>query len=330
MKENNKKKASTSSALFGLEEKIISQGTALLGKKGIEPQQLREAFASLLKSYQKLSRQSIRLNRISDRNQLALRNSEQTLNKTLAELQRHQQKLALDQSMVEEILVKMHTGRTFIEDNLRHLLIPIDRASGDLLFSSIRPDGVRHILLGDMTGHGLPAAIVGPEVSDVFYTMTLKGFAPGVILAEINKRLRGRLPTGIYLAANLLAWDESSRQLSIWNGGLPDTLIFRQGKEIEEIPSNGLPLGIVDNSSQNWTRPRLTLEPGDRVVLHSDGIIEGRNLEGEMFGMERFKKSLLKIYDQNSPLETVVEVLKEFIDDPEGIDDDITMVELTC
>jgi two-component system, HptB-dependent secretion and biofilm response regulator len=318
------------SNLFDHEEHIIAQAATMLQNEALDPQQLREAFVDLLKHYRTLSRQSERLNRINDRSQLALRNSKRTLNKTLAELRIHQEKLAIDQEMVEEILEKMHSGRVFEEAGLRHLLIPIDNASGDLLFSSRRPDGARHILLGDTTGHGLPAAIVGPAVSDVFYTMTLKGFTPGVILAEINQRLRGRLPTGIYLATALLELDESNQHMSIWNGGLPEGLLFRDNKVEAHMHSNGFPLGIVENSRQNWSSKQFSLEPGDRIVLYSDGIIEGRNQAGEMFGAERFEQTLLKIHSENQPMEMVVEIMKKFVGSDDRIDDDITIVEITC
>ncbi len=315
--------------LFDREERTIDEAAALLREERIDPQRLRTAFGTLLKAYKKLHRQSVRLNRINDRSQLAQRRSEQMLSKTLAELRLHQEKLALDQSMVEEILAKMHACAAFDETGLRHLLIPLDKTSGDLLLSMRRPDGVRHILLGDITGHGLPAAIVGPEVSDVFHSMTRKGFSSGVVLNEINHRLHRRLPVGIYMAAVMLEYDESIDQLFVWNGGLPEGLLYRGGRVAGRLPSGSLPLGIVGNKSQNWQRTAVTLKPGDRVIFYSDGIIEVKNGRGELFGQERLEGLLPDMFAENAPLERIVDIMKTFVGDDGTLNDDITLLEVT-
>ncbi|MBF0454329.1 MAG: serine/threonine-protein phosphatase [Magnetococcales bacterium] len=316
------------SGLFDQEERIIHRAAALLQQEATPLPELRSAFSELVNAYKKLHRQSVRLNRISDRNQLALRNSEQLLTNTLAHLRRHQDKLSMDQELVEEILTKMHSNTRFDGEGIHHLLQPVDKASGDILFSSRRPDRVRHILLGDITGHGLPAAIVGPEVSDVFHAMTHKGFAPLVILAEINHRLRERLPTGIYLAATMLELDESSWQLSIWNGGIPDGMLFRNNHLHSLIPSNSFPLGLTENKSQHWQRTVIHLEPGDHIFFFTDGIIEPRNQKEEMFGIERLGDLLADYLATETPLEQIVTSLNRFIGKGAEIDDDLTIVEL--
>ncbi len=254
----------------------------------------------------------------------------ETLHATLAELKKHQEKLAVDQELVEEILEKMHTRRSIDAEKMRYIYQSMDKVSGDLLFSCRRPDGVRHILIGDITGHGLPAAIVGPEVSDIFYTMTIKGFAPVVILMEINQRLRGRLPVGIYMAATIVELNEPASHAKVWNGGLPDGLLFRDAKVINRFPSASLPLGIIDNDRHSWPVSQVHIEPGDRIVLFSDGITEPRNRDGEMFGPERFEMTMQRILATDGPLEMVVEAMLEFTGDKERVDDDITMVEVTC
>lgn len=315
--------------LFDDEEQTVTWARELLRDESLDSAGLRASFQTLLDKYLKLYRQSVRLNRINDRSQLAQRRTEQMLSDTLAELRVHQEKLAFDQGMVEEILAKLHATTTFDGEGLRHLLIPLDRTSGDLLLSRRRPDDVRHILLGDITGHGLPAAIIAPEVSDVFHAMTGKGFAPGVILAEINQRLKRRLPIGIYMAAAMLEFDEASRQLFVWNGGLPEGLLFRGGEVVARMPSGGFPLGIVGNRTQRWARAAYALEPGDRVLFHSDGIIEGKNEHGELFGQERLERHVRDMHAGNAPLETIVEAMKTFVGGDDGINDDISMVEVT-
>ncbi|MBF0184351.1 MAG: SpoIIE family protein phosphatase [Magnetococcales bacterium] len=298
-----------------VEERIIAQAEALLQEEGISATRWQDAFSHLLKEYKRLNRQLERLNRINDRNQLLLR--------------RQHAKLAADQGIIEKILTRMRAGVQFDERGIRHVLLPLDNMAGDIFFAMSRPDGIRHILLGDITGHGLPAAIVGPEVSNIFHTMTGKGFAAGVILAEINQNLRDRLPTGIYLAATMLEWDEASQLLQVWNGGLPEGLIFRHGQLWERLPSGGFPLGIVGNVMQNWQRQAVVVQPGDRVVLFSDGIIEGSNEQGEPFGLERLSETLQQMYAVYAPLSIVIEAARQHIGGQGRFEDDITLVELT-
>ncbi|MBF0098395.1 MAG: SpoIIE family protein phosphatase [Magnetococcales bacterium] len=300
---------------LGIEERTIAQADALLQENEVTERRWQESYTTLLKEYKRLNRQLDRLNRINDRNQLLLR--------------RQHAKLAADQGIVEKILTKMRTGVQFDDREIRHLLLPVDNMAGDLLFAMNRPDGTRHILLGDITGHGLPAAIIGPEVSNIFHAMTLKGYAVGVILAEINQKLRDRLPTGIYLAATLLEWDAENRLLQVWNGGLPEGLVFRHGQLWGRLPSGGFPLGIVGNTMQNWGRQVLLLQPGDRVVLFSDGVIEGSNEAGESFGVQRLVERLQQMYALQEPLSAVIEAARQHIGGQGRFEDDITIVELT-
>ncbi|MEO5332802.1 MAG: serine/threonine-protein phosphatase [Magnetococcus sp. YQC-5] len=321
-------KESSSPSLFETEKRTIARATALLQNEQLDPQELRAAFAGLLKEYTTLHRHTDRLIRISDRQQKTLVFSENKLRDTLERLQQQEAKLLSDQQVIEEILVKMRAEISFDDGHLRHVQRFMDNTGGDLLFSMRRPDGVRHILLGDITGHGLPAAVVGPEVTQIFTSMTRKGFSPVVILAEINQRLHKCLPVGIYMAAIMLELDESNRYIALWNGGMPDGLVLRGHQMVAQFPGQGFPLGIVDHFKQRWTRQVLLLEPGDRIVLYSDGIIEARKGEEE-FGMERLASVLMAQDSKHASLESVLESLYLFLGDSSGITDDITLVEIT-
>ena len=95
--------------------------------------------------------------------------------------------------IIQDILYRMHRTANFEKVGLQILNKPLEKISGDLLLSSSRNNGVRHIFLGDFTGHGLSAALAGPIVTDIFYSMTKKGFAPDQILLEINQKINEKL-----------------------------------------------------------------------------------------------------------------------------------------
>ncbi|RMD64315.1 fused response regulator/phosphatase, partial [Candidatus Parcubacteria bacterium] len=154
--------------------------------------------------------------------------------------------------------------------NIRYLVSPKALFNGDLLLATQRPSGGVHVMLGDFTGHGLPAAIGAIPVSDIFYTMTAKGCDIEDIIAEVNQKLRSILPTGLFLAACFLELDATYRTLAVWNGGMPDVLIRRStGGKLKRCASRHLPLGVVDTPRVNKRMEVVRVAPGDRIYLYS-------------------------------------------------------------
>lgn len=299
---------------FKSDAEIIAEAETLLLDDHLDYARLRPSFDILLTHYKKLHHQLSRLNRINDRNQLIMR--------------QQQDKLIDDQRLVEAILTKMNSTHAVDDECINHFVIPVDKTAGDFVFAQRRPDGILHLLVGDITGHGLPAAIIGPEVSSIFYTMTRKGFSAGVILAEINQRLNQRLPISIYMAATMLEIDIGNRIMMAWNGGLPNGIIFRAGAVVAEIPSTGFPLGIVNNNFQDWHRTAIQLETNDRIFLYSDGITESRNPSGEQFGISSLIAALSNKLHHHLELSYIVEQVRNHVDHSGKFEDDLTLVEV--
>ena len=151
-----------------------------------------------------------------------------------------------------------------------------------------------HLLLGDFTGHGLPAAIGAMPLADVFYRMTGKGHSLVEILHESNAKLRRILPRGVFCCAPLLNISFRRRTVDFWGGGLPAGYVLRQGSA-ERVPlvSRHLPLGVLDPDSFRDDYESYSLELGDRVFLLSDGVLEAQNERDELFGEQR----LLEVLD---------------------------------
>lgn len=99
---------------------------------------------------------------------LALKNTRQ-------ELQKKNRQLQGERDIVEEIVNRMRKDTLFDGSNLRFITDSLENTNGDIIFSAFHPNGTQHVLLGDFTGHGLPAAVGGPLVSNIFYTRTLDG-----------------------------------------------------------------------------------------------------------------------------------------------------------
>jgi two-component system, HptB-dependent secretion and biofilm response regulator len=105
------------------------------------------------------------------------------------EVNKQRDRLTFERELIENIITRIRQSEEFDPKGIRFLIDPVEKTAGDMLLSACSPNGTQHIFLGDVTGHGLPAAIIGPTVSDIFYSMTRKGFSSGVILSEINRKL---------------------------------------------------------------------------------------------------------------------------------------------
>ncbi|MDO2286079.1 SpoIIE family protein phosphatase, partial [Escherichia coli] len=95
---------------------------------------------------------------------------------------------------------------------------PLALFNGDLLLAAYKPSGGMHVLLGDFTGHGLPAAIGAMPLAEVFYGMTAKGYPMADILREMNAKLKRILPVGVFCCATLLNLSFQRELVEVWNG----------------------------------------------------------------------------------------------------------------
>ena len=176
---------------------------------------------------------------------------------------------------------------------LQHWAITAGHFCGDLMIHEETPDGRLNILLGDFTGHGLAAAVGVLPVSDAFFAMTRKGLPLGEIAAEINRKLHLQMPTGYFCAATLVSLDIRQRQLEVWIGGQPPLLLVDgQRQIIAQVESCHFPLGIMDTDGFDARTQTLSLTACSHLLLYSDGLLEARNADGEMFGEARLAQAL--------------------------------------
>ncbi|MBF0097386.1 MAG: SpoIIE family protein phosphatase [Magnetococcales bacterium] len=235
-------------------------------------------------------------------------------------------KLAFERNFIEEIISRMRSAKRFNAFRVRFMFSPLEKASGDLLLSALRPDGGQHVMLGDFTGHGLTAAIAGPMVSDVFYSMTEKNIHMEEIIHEINRKLNKRMPVGMFMAACFLEIAPSMQQAKIWNFAMPDALIFRGDKLLHRVSSQFLSCGVV---AQVEMMPFIYDHlQGSRIYFCSDGIVEAKNLSGQFFGADLLIDTIEKMIEQGDSLDAISNMLDTW-HDTYGQDDDITLIEVS-
>lgn len=262
------------------------------------------------------------------RSHLALSQVRRTLalqNKALAE---HRDQLLLERQFIESVMVRIRETERFEARHLRFLVESVEKTTGDILLSGRRPDGGQNILVGDFTGHGLQAAIGGPTVSSFFYDMTEKGLAMSEILKSLNRKLREILPWGTYLAACGVALDADHTRCLVWNGGMPAILLFRSGRVHATIPSSRHALGIREDALFNAQMTEVVFAAEDRMIVHSDGVLDVLNPEGVLFGEQRLEHALVRLLEEGLSLDVLRADLEAFRDGAESVDD-ITLVEIS-
>jgi len=157
--------------------------------------------------------------------------------------------------------------------------LPAQEVGGDFYQILSRPDGSVVIAVGDVSGKGLKAAMTGVLAIGALRTLAYDGIGPAAILMRLNAELV-RASNGGFVTCFCGVLDAFGN-LRFANAG--HVAPFCNGREIEVTGS--LPLGIDPNTA--YEERTLALEPGDRLTLLSDGVVEAQSASGELFGFER-------------------------------------------
>ncbi|MEO5378637.1 MAG: SpoIIE family protein phosphatase [Magnetococcus sp. DMHC-6] len=251
-----------------------------------------------------------------------------TPKKILEEKQRkEQEKFIFEKSFIETIITKMRKSAPCNLKYIRSLDFPVEKTGGDMLLAGFRADGTQHIVIGDFTGHGLPAAICCPMLSDLFYAQTAANASMEHIFMEFNRQLKEKVPIGMFFAAVFLAINPRRDTLTVWNCHAPDVLHFRDGVIQTRVESSFMARGILVRPEKPGVN--IKLRSKDRIFVSTDGIIETQSPTGSEFGQTALDNLLIRIVAQGEPLDVVIKTLTEFREGHPQLDD-ITLAEITC
>ncbi|WP_426142117.1 ATP-binding SpoIIE family protein phosphatase [Pseudomonas sp. DWP3-1-2] len=241
-------------------------------------------------------------------------------------ISRHHEYLLNEQRVAKEVFDQVAHSGCLNAPNIRYLQSPYALFNGDLLLASYTPAGHMHLLLGDFTGHGLPAAVGAMPLAEVFYGMTAKGFGLAETLREMNAKLKRILPVDMFCCATLLCINFQQRQVEVWNGGLPDGYLLHTARgERTRLVSRHLPLGVLDASVFDDKTEVYPLALGDRIFLLSDGVIDTRSSDDELFGTQR----LMSVFDANRHPQLLISEIQQALNAFGGqARDDVSMVEV--
>lgn len=229
------------------------------------------------------------------------------------QITRHHHHLLNEQRVAKAVFDKVAHSGCLNASNIRYLQSPYALFNGDLLLAAFTPSGDMHVLLGDFTGHGLPAAVGAMPLAEVFYGMTAKGYGLVETLREMNAKLKRILPVDMFCCALLLNLSFQRGTVEIWNGGMPDGYqLSAQGEVLAVIPSRHLPLGILAPDQFDDTTEVMPLAVGERLFLLSDGVIDSGDAQECLFGVARLRRVLAGNRQPALLFDEVMQALERF------------------
>lgn len=177
---------------------------------------------------------------------------------------------------------------------------PASEVGGDI-FNFISTKDKTYVYIGDVTGHGVAAALIMTMATSLISVFADSCSSAYEVLVNVNRYIKRHVKRAMYMTMVMLSWDHKAEKLSYVGAGHEHIIVYRAGTgECEAILSGGIALGMVPDNSKLIKEQTLDFEDGDFVVLYSDGIIEARNANGEMFGLERLKSALVEFAPQYS------------------------------
>jgi serine phosphatase RsbU (regulator of sigma subunit) len=252
----------------------------------------------------------------------------------VAQLVQDQQMQVRERERIEQ---ELRTARiiqhTFLPRNVPALpgwlLVPYYKSArevgGDFYDFLPFEDGRLGIVIGDVTGKGIPAALVMTATRTMLRTAALEQSFPSEVLARVNDLLHVDIPSGMFVTCFYAILDPKNGHLRYANAGHEPPYRQHDGNVVE-LWATGMPLGMMPGT--RYDEYEATLIRGESLLFYSDGLVEAHNTTQEMFGFPRLKTALEDPGDGTPLIEVLLGKLKRFTGDGWEQEDDVTLVTL--
>lgn len=201
-----------------------------------------------------------------------------------AKNQQIKKELEIAKRVQQFIIPKNFTAISYPSISGRYL--PIEDIGGDYFDCYALPDGAVGTLIADVTGHGIPAALVMSMSKMIFSIYAMLNHSTSELLAKVNREVKGLLLDNQYITAFYVVYHPETNTIRFTNAGHTRALYYRASKNaVLALDTAGLFIGISDNAG--YEEKALRVERGDRLFLYTDGISEIRDADNNEFGEAR-------------------------------------------
>ncbi|MDZ7646744.1 MAG: PP2C family protein-serine/threonine phosphatase [Cytophagales bacterium] len=154
---------------------------------------------------------------------------------------------------------------------------PKEQIGGDFYDIIELDKGIYGILIADVTGHGIPAALLTFMTSFAFQSSALKFYSPANVVTATNEKLFNKMPRGSFITMFYATYDSNNKTLTYTQAGHPEAFILRPGSmELLPLTTKGSPVGVLKSTMVNYSESKIQLEVGDKFLLYTDAILEVR------------------------------------------------------
>ena len=224
----------------------------------------------------------------------------ETFNRMAGDLQVHQQRLLererlrkeleMGRRIQEEMLPRDRLRAPFAE--VKGLSIPAREVGGDFFNYFLLPDGQATLVVGDVSGKGVAAALLMANIQ-----ATLRARLPvepdlATLADHLDREIDAGTTTTVYLTCFIGVVDGPQHTLRFLNAGHNPPLLLRANGEVEALAPTGRPLGLLPGGG--YEERRLSFHDGESLVLYTDGLVDAEDEGGEPFGIERLKQLVIR------------------------------------
>ena len=253
-------------------------------------------------------------------------------NQMAADVERHQHALVEQ----ERIRRELELGRQIQHDMLpqspwrlgtteiKGVSVPAREVGGDFFNYFALSDGQIALLVGDVSGKGVGAALLMANIQASLRTRFALGQDLAAIAREIDVDIESNTPGPVYATLFMATFDPVTRVLHYVNAGHNPQYILRRSGALEQMSSSGLPVGLL--AGRGYTETRAELGVGDLLFFYTDGCVEAENESEEMFGAERLETLLRASAGADDLLARVESEVRAFRGAREPFDDATMMV----
>ena len=248
-------------------------------------------------------------------------------NVRLLEVQQEKKRLAEELAVASEIQLRLHPAvpPPIPGYDLIGMSFPCFEVGGDYYDFIEKRDGRFVIALGDVSGKGTGAALLMSSLHAAVRAQTTTRLSASEVVSEINNYIYDNTPSNRYVTLFYSELNAQSHQLIYINGGHNPPLLARASGEVTRLDVGGFPVGITPDGEyrEGWVQ----LEPGDVLVIYSDGVTESVNEQDEEFG----ESLLIEVVQKNRGRtaaglrDRIDEALTRFVGKAKTVDD-LTLV----
>src|ERR671915_922371 len=201
---------------------------------------------------------------------------------------------------------------------------PAREVGGDFYDFLRLPDGRLGLIVGDVSGKGVPAAIVMAITRTMLRAAYHLG-SPGEILKQVNDNLFPDIPPNMFVTCLAALLDSRTGRLQYANAG-HDLPYVPNSAGVSDLRATGMPLGLMPNMS--YEEKEITLQPGESILLYSDGLVEAHSPQREMFGFPRMQRYVGAHPEGAALIDSLLAELEQFTGEEWEQEDDITLLTL--